>query len=212
MSTTNPGHGHTNPGSPPAADGHDRAGPPSDAVIRRGYEEDGYDTKSVVSVPILVVLFFVLAFVTVTIMFSYFRHTPVDPMANPQTVQDNSRPLGERIASTPARGRPEPLKILDASGADPRTITRSPVKTGNSPEYHPEDIRPSPENTPTLYEASWVVPGQLARVPLDEAKAAALKGGKLKVREHPVVLPDSSTVASGSNAGRGLTATKGGHH
>ena len=219
MSTTNPGHGHTDPvsalaptqpGSPPADD-HDRAGPPSDAVIRRGYEEDGYDTKSVISVPILVVGFFLLAFTAVTIIFSYFRHTPVDPMANEWAVKDNSKSLPERIAATPERGRPEPLKIPDERGGNARSITRPPTATGNPPEYHPEDIRPSPENTPELFKTHWDGKSKFASVPLAEARAAALKGGLLKARENPVKLPASYAVPTGSNAGRGLPAQEGTH-
>ena len=209
MSTTNPGQtdpvsalAPTPPGAP-AADDHDRAGSPSEAVIKRGYEQDGYDAKSVISVPILVFGFFVLAFTSVTIMFAYFRHTPVDPMAHPQAVEDNERPLPERIASTPARGRPEPLKILDEHGGNARSITRPASHAGNPPEFHPEDIRPSLENTPRLFETRWDGKSKFASVPLDDAKAAALKSGLLKAREHPIALPDSSTVPSSSNAGRG---------
>src|SRR5262245_45069710 len=102
----------TPPGSP-KPDEADRGGGPSAAVIARGYEEDGYDPKSVISVPILVIGFFVLAFTSVTILFAYFRHAPANPMANPQTVEDNSRELMERINSTPKRGRPEPLQLLN---------------------------------------------------------------------------------------------------
>jgi hypothetical protein len=195
MTTTNP---------EPGGDDHGRAGPPADAVIKRGYEEDGYDAKSVISVPILVVVFFVLAFGTVTIMFAYFRESPVDPMAQPQTVEDNSRGLNERIASTPERGRPEPLKMLDGRGANPRAITRPPLAEGNPPEYHPEDIRPSLENTPALYETKWVVRDQVARVSLDEARELVKKGTALKARPGAVRPRDSYQVPSGSNAGRAL--------
>jgi hypothetical protein len=200
------------PGSP-TPDEADRGGAPAPEVIRRGYEEDGYDTKSVISVPVLVVGFFVAAFTAVTIMFSYFRHTPDDPMANPQTVKDNSRPLNERIAATPERGRPEPLVMLDERGGNARSITRPPLKEGNPPEYHPEDIRPSLENTPTLFETQWDGKSKFARVPLSEAKAAALKGGLLKARADGHRPPASSDVPTGSNAGRGPPqATKEGKH
>ena len=69
MSSTNPEPGRDPlgalthlPAGTPAHDDHNGAGPPTDAVIKRGYEEDGYDNKSVIGVPILVIVFFVLAF------------------------------------------------------------------------------------------------------------------------------------------------------
>ena len=43
----------------PSHDDHDTSGPPAPEVIARGYEEDVYDTKTVLSVPALVVFFFV---------------------------------------------------------------------------------------------------------------------------------------------------------
>ena len=209
MSTTNPEHGGTDPVSAlaptapgsPAADNHGGGGAPAEAVIKRGYEEDGYDAKSVLSVPVLVIGFFVAAFTSVTIMFAYFRHTPVDPMANPQTVEDNSRSLDQRIGATPDRGRPEPLKRLNPNGGSPYAITRPALQEGNPPEYHPEDIRPSPTNTPTLFEAQWVEPGKFARVPLPDAKALAMKSGMLKAREGGARPRPSWEVPTGSNAG-----------
>jgi hypothetical protein len=194
------------PGSP-TPDEADRGGGPPAAVIKRGYEADGYDAKSVVGVPILVVVFFVLAFTSVTIMFAYFRHTPVDPQANPQAVKANDKVLDRRIGDTPARGRPEPLKRLDDGGGDPRrdprAITRPPAANGNPPEFHPEQIRPSLENTPTLYETRWIDGQKFARIPLDAAAAAALKDGRFKSLEGATGATPSSEVPSGANAGRG---------
>ncbi len=63
------------PGSPPADD-HSSFGPPPQEVIKRGYEADYVDTKTVLSVPILVVVFFVLAFATVTGIFSFIAFPP----------------------------------------------------------------------------------------------------------------------------------------
>ncbi|HSQ56156.1 MAG TPA: hypothetical protein VLM40_10485 [Gemmata sp.] len=212
MSNTDPQRGShdlstamapSQPGSP-ASDNHGTPGSPTDAVIRRGYEEDEYDTRSVLSVPILVIVFFVLAFTSVTILFSFFRHTPDDPMANPQIVEDNSRPLPDRIASTPSRGRPEPLFVPRKGGENARAITGRPAATGNSPEYHPEDIRPSLENTPTLFESGWVVPGKVATVPLNDAKALALRSGTLKARPGASPPLPSWKVPSGANAGQGF--------
>ena len=211
---TEPDPGHVDPVSglaptPPGApqpDEPDSTGTPPADAIRRGYEEDGYDTKSVISVPILVIAFFVLAFTSVTIMFAYFRHTPVDPMAHPQAVKRNTdRSLNERLGATPERGRPEPLQILD-NRVDPRALTRPPVPGVNPPLLHPEDIRPSPEKTPELYRVGWVNEGKVARVPLDDARTmalTALKDKLLKARDGATKPRASYQIPSGANAGRG---------
>ena len=74
MSTTNsesekfPGPGTATPG----ADDHGGIGPPSAEATRLKYEPDRYDATSVISVPILVIVFFVLAFGTTTVLFWYF--------------------------------------------------------------------------------------------------------------------------------------------
>ena len=93
MSTTNPEHGRppadpigglapVAPGSP-RADDHDVSGPPAADTIARGHEIDAYDTTSVMSVPLLVVLFFVLAFGTVSVIFYFIFPNPADPQAHP---------------------------------------------------------------------------------------------------------------------------------
>ncbi len=218
MSTTNPDSPRDpvnqlapkEPGAP-AADDHDRSGPPDPAVVRRGYEEDNYDTRSVISVPIMVVGFFVLAFGTVTILFRYLAPTPDDPRAHPAAVDRNAQPLGERITKLPRRGRLEPIKIR--TGND-QAITRPEVQAGlgvdeNSPEIHPEDIVPSPKNTPTLYQAEWLGAGkQFARITIDDAISLAAKSGALKSAEGGTRPLASDRVPTGSNAGAGFGDSK----
>ena len=48
----------------------------------------------------------------------------------------------------PKQARLEPLKLREG---DPRPITRPELPTANSPELHPEDIRPDPKRFPPLY-------------------------------------------------------------
>src|SRR3569832_1081831 len=88
MTTTNANH----------ADDHGPSGPPPAEVIARGYEADGYDTRSVLSVPLLVILFFVLAFGTVTVIFSFIAYPKADPKAHPGAVERNKAPLDQRYA------------------------------------------------------------------------------------------------------------------
>src|SRR5262245_37438289 len=87
----------TNPNRP-SADDHAPMGPPSEETIKRGYEADTYDAKSVISVPLLVILFFVLAFGTVTVIFRFIADPKPDQRAHPYAAERNKRPLNERLA------------------------------------------------------------------------------------------------------------------
>jgi hypothetical protein len=195
------------PGAP-AADDHDRMGPPSEETIRRGYELDAYDTKSVISVPLLVILFFVLAFGTVTIIFSQIAYPKKgDPGAHPAATERNKRPLNERLAGigrdestkqTREQPRIEPLKQR-TGGELARAITRPETAEGNSPELHPEDLRVTKERFPTLYESGGGKHG------ID--KVMGLTDDKLKdvfkVQQNGTKPLDSRHLPSASNAGRG---------
>jgi len=132
-------------------------GPPNPAAVKLGYEPDGYDTTSVMSVPVLVIVFFVLAFGTTTILFAYLTRSQDYSGAHPQAAERNKAPLSERIGRI-NRGtgevdqpRLEPLRIRDDRGADPRAITRPETKTGNPPYLHPEDSRAEPGRTDELF-------------------------------------------------------------
>src|SRR5262245_16635036 len=116
----------------PAADDHSPMGPPSEETIKRGYEADVYDAKSVISVPLLVILFFVLAFGTVTVIFRFIAYPNPDPRAHPSAAARNKRPLNERLAGvghddaakqTRDQPRLEPLKQR-TGGEYARAITR----------------------------------------------------------------------------------------
>ena len=78
MSTTNP----PTSGSTglPQDDGHGgELGRRLPETIARGHEIDAYDTNSVLSVPLLVVLFFVLAFGTVSMIFYFIFPSEAGP-------------------------------------------------------------------------------------------------------------------------------------
>ncbi len=214
MSTTDPTpgsdperhHAPTPPGQP-AADDHDRSGPPDASVIKRGYEEDRYDTTSVLSVPVIVVVFFVLAFGCVTVMFRYLAPDRRDPNAHPLAVDRNSATLNDRMDRIHRGGevdqpRLEPLKLRSG---DSRAITRPELPTGNSPELHPEDLRPSAVNTPVLYKSGWLDANKtVARITIDDAMDIAAQGKYLPARKDgkPPAQPHEGPTAA--NAGRGL--------
>jgi hypothetical protein len=210
MSTTNPIAGA---GGTPGADDHGRSGPPAPEVIKRGYEADGYDAKSVIGVPILVILFFVLAFGTVTILFRFLKESPSDPAAHPMASERNAADLNARMdrihlgADVSKGGVDQPrLEPLRLRSGDARAITRPELPLGNSPELHPEDLIPSRERTPGLYQNKWIEDGKVAKVPLDEAMKAALSAdSKLFATQKAGTAPARSTnVPSAANAGRGF--------
>lgn len=215
MSTTNP-----DSGKPPAdtvgglapiapgskhADDHDVSGPPDAATIARGHEVDRYDTVSVFSVPLLVVIFFVLAFGTTTILFYFIAPTVADPSEHPQAVERNNKPLNERMARI-GRGkevdqpRLEDLKLREGNS---RAITRPETPEGNSPWLHPEDLRPSKAHMPQLYESKWLDANKtVARVSIADAMEMADK--LFKVQAPPSMPLNSMTLPTAANAGRGV--------
>lgn len=208
LGTTNPHDGTTpTPGSPSA---NPYGGAVDSGAIQRGHEADSYDFKSVLSVPLLVIVFFVLAFATVTIIFSFVSQSEVDPNANPWAVKQNEAPLNERLNRIQRGGevnqpRLEPLR--ERSG-DARAITRPETATGNSPELHPEDIRPNKENTPELYKDGWLDPSKaFAHIAINDAMKIGLQKGMFPTDKKGTEPPKSSNVPSAANAGRGAEAS-----
>ncbi|HEY1187887.1 MAG TPA: hypothetical protein VGE74_09530 [Gemmata sp.] len=189
----------------PSHDDHDTSGPPSEETIRRGYEEDVYDTKTVLSVPALVVFFFVVAFGTVTVLFSIFSKPPANPGAHPQAEARNKADVNTRMARL-GRGkevdqpRLEPLRLRSG---DARAITRPEVtdKGVNSPEYHPEDLLPDPkkEMFAPLYTTAKDRVGIEKTMALDDAALKTL----FKSAAPPLAEDASVHAVTGSNAGRG---------
>lgn len=196
----------TEPGAP-AADDHDRIGPPAPEVIARGYELDTYDTRSVLSVPLLVILFFVLAFGTVTVLFNVIAYPKPDGSAHPIASETNKAPLTDRLkrnyrGPTNGSGQPglEPARPLHR-GELARAFTQTPVAgaEGNSPELHPEDLRLARDKFPALYAEG------AGKLPFD--KSGELSDDALKayfpVQAAGTVPANSRFLPTGSNAGRG---------
>jgi hypothetical protein len=211
MSSTNPhdpvGQLTHTPAGVPSHDNHGGSGPPSNEVIERGYEADVYDARTVLSVPLLVILFFVLAFGTVTIVFSFIAYPKPNPNANPLAARENAAPLNDRMKRIyrgpndgTGQARLEPL-VLREGGERARAMTQTalPVSDGNSPELHPEDLIATPERFPALY----VTTGD--RIGLD--KTMNLKPEALKqlfpVQKNGEAAIDSQHVPTAANAGRG---------
>lgn len=183
---------------------------PGQEALARGHEPDGYDPASVWSVPILVIVFFVLAFVTTTILFYYLAPSPERPDVHPLAAERNKAPLDERLARITRGGevdqpRLEPLRIRTG---DARAITRPEAPVGNSPEIHPEDLRPTPTTTPDLYRTGWLDPNKTAaRVTIEQAMHLALEKNVFAVRKEAVTVPSSVQLPTAANAGRGAASS-----
>ncbi len=194
MSSTNPtGHGH---------DSH-ASGPPSAETIKRGYEEDVYDTKTVLSVPLLVILFFVLAFGTVTVLFSIYSKPTVDPNAHPQAKARNQADVNARLDRI-GRGKEVDQPRLDQadrldSRYDPRAITRPKLQDGNSRHLHPEDLILTKDGSPEVYVTDK------GRVGLDKTMTLGNEVLKnlFKTQVTGSKPDDSQFVPTAANAGRG---------
>lgn len=221
MSTTNPPPSGSDPVQSLAqhttgsrrADDHSLGGVDPSAITR-GHEVDTYDNKSVFSVPLLVVLFFVLAFGTVTVLFRLIAYPAPNPNAHPGATERNSETLNKRLERITRGGevdqpRLEDLKLREGES---RAMTAPEKPTGNSPFVHPEDIRLGPKTTPDLYRSEWIVKDKIARISINDAI-------QLATQPNSKVLPtlpkgeQSSPLSSehrptAANAGRGFAESQ----
>ncbi|MBX9581690.1 MAG: hypothetical protein K2X87_15415 [Gemmataceae bacterium] len=229
MSTTNP-HGH---GPEPGAgrewpadvtdlsrpDDSGGGGGVDPSAVRAGHEPDVFQVAPILSIPLAVVVTFVIAFGVATAVF-FFVLKPddgrsEDPFAHPEAKARNDAPLDQRLARLDRAGadsntrfreldqpRLEPLRLKEYDG---QVTSRTDLPAGNQPEIHPEDIAPG--RYPGLQRGGWVEPGKVARLPIGEAIKLAgsdkgLNGQLFPVRKdpsRPVPWPDR---AQESNAGR----------
>jgi hypothetical protein len=158
----------------------------------------------------------------VTLIFGNFlsieRDLPKD--ANNKLAANRSQePLRDRlkrISSTdPNAEIPQPLLegARQLQGNDPPWFrSRLPAAEGNSPEYHPEDLRA--DRWPQLNGKGpeWVDQQKgLARIPIERAMELAAKNKSMLPVQEKTVDPNATTTAVGrpkpSNSGRGIPGT-----
>jgi hypothetical protein len=205
--------------------------------VRAGHEPDKFEVKGILLVPAFVVVTLILAYLLVSGIFFSINESPGAVNDNPQVARQNLdadgnlRPLNERfarISSTDPKNLPdqpgtvvsqprlEELKITrDKDSNDPPYYrSKLPAAEGNSPELHPEDLRPDRYvsrigdpvvGRPILAEYGWADQGKrIARMPIDEAIKAVVAQKKLPVRKDPVPIDRTSEdKAKQSSAGRG---------
>lgn len=211
-------------------DPHDIQPPGADKQsIQAGHEPDQFRVRTVLYVPLLLVVSALLAFAVVTVTFFNLVQKPDgDPAANREATALADRTLNARFARTSStdpnaavkQPRLEYLKQTEESGAkdDPAYMrSKRPVEAdGATWELRPEDLRPGNYVDPTLHrkilvETGWVDPQKktTAHIPIAEAMAAVVANKKyLPVRKDPVrVAATTDGKAKLSNAGRGGLAT-----
>jgi len=209
-------------------DPHDIQPPGADKQsIQAGHEADRFRVRTVLYVPILLVVSALLAFVIVTVLFNSLVQKPDRDGANLAANATAGKPLNARFAQISStdpnaavkQPRLEYLKQTEESGAkeDPAYMrSKRPVEAnGATWEIRPEDLRPDNFVDPTLHrkiliETGWVAESQkkLAHIPIAEAMATVVANKKLPVRKDPVqVAATTADKAKLSNAGRGGLAT-----
>lgn len=169
---------------------------PAGPTHNKGYEPDQFGVKTILAVPAVVIVTAVLAFVITWVIFGNlfdprFDNPPADvPMAGLR----NAVPLNERLArisSTDPNAevnapRLEGMKQTEVIFRDgnPDNPSRynvvssemsstQPLAKGNSPYYHPEDLRP--ERAVGL--AGGKTPDGAARIPIEQAIDRLAAGG-----------------------------------
>ena len=232
MATTNPhgpgGHG-PQPGAGPQwpadATNLDRpddsggGGGVNPAAVRAGHEPDVFAVAPILSIPLAVVVTFVVAFAVATAVFWFVikpdNERAEDPFAHPESVARSTAPLNDRLARLDRAGadtntklreldqpRLEPLRLKEFDG---QTTTRIDLPKGNSPELHPEDIAPG--RYPNLQKGGWVEQGKAVRLPIGRAMQLAGSDKALNEQLFPVRKDASKPLpwqdrAQESNAGR----------
>jgi hypothetical protein len=222
MSSTNP-QGGAGPQWPAdaahlsAPDEHGGGGGVNPEAVQAGHEPDAFAVKPIMSIPLAVVVAFVIAFTVAGFVFAYFMGRVKDnPMAHQEAVDRGKAPLNERLSRIDRGGldqdkdrevdqpRLEPLKRLEGDG---QTYTRPELPTGNSPQIHPEEILPN--RVTALQRAGYVgADKKFARIPIEDAMRLAVEQKDVlparKEQSRPVPSYEKPSMAS---AGRGVMPT-----
>jgi hypothetical protein len=206
MTTTNgsSGHGHDEPA----------LGAVNPEAIAAGHEPDNtFAVKPIMSIPLAVVVTFVIAFSVAAGAFTYFNRTTSEPFAHPEAIAQNAKGTNARLDRIERAGlrenklrefdqpRLEPLRRLEKDGM---FYVRVPMPQGNSPEIHPEEIRPDRVSELNGKAAFADKDHKFAKLPIEDAiKLAAADKNMFPVAKgasKPVPTADRPSASSG---GRG---------
>ena len=125
-----------------------------------GYEPDTFSVKTILAVPIAVLITGVIAFVVTWLLFAniFDPRIQYEPPDYAEAAARNAEPLNDRLARISStdpnatvqqprlegmvqRKTSEPGQVGDLK-LGPTIITTAPTKEGNPPLYHADDLRP----------------------------------------------------------------------
>jgi len=150
-----------------------------------GYEPDKFHVKTILAVPAAVLITMLVVFLITTVIFSEI-FKPERPVITPESSMAEARsgaPINERfdrISSTDPKAevlqpRLEGLVERQDYGKDgkpnaitPEMIPTQPTKTGNSPRYHSDDLRPDKVKAVST-ETKDPQTGAVKSIPVDTA-------------------------------------------
>ncbi|HEX3151876.1 MAG TPA: hypothetical protein VHR66_27640 [Gemmataceae bacterium] len=151
------------------------------------YEPDTFAVKTILAVPVAVIITGVLAFVITSLIFSnIFAPSAYDvPPTVPAAAAENAAPLNDRLARMSSSDANAPiqqprLEAMNRKQEYPggmwgsvrgEWITTQATKDGNSPHYHSDDLRT--DRFPATATFAKDPATGLIRVPVDKAIAMA---------------------------------------
>jgi hypothetical protein len=169
-----------------ATNGHDDA--PNAEVnpqsMKQGHEPDTVNLRAILYVPVVLVICFFFTYLIVTKIIEYAR-APV-PTPNTLAAKNNEGSLDQRLSRISSddekakykQPRLEGAQLLESNDPLPFVRSYDPSKEGNSPQYHPEDMRPSSAHGKDLglQEYKWVdEKNGIVRLPVEEAMKIVLE-------------------------------------
>jgi len=167
------------------------------------YEPDWFPLKTILAVPVAVIVTGVLAFFTTSILFgTIFGVAEQNPSTFPIAAERGKASLNDRLTrmssqdpkSEITQPRLEAMQIKkqtdhgDGFVLTSEMTTQQPAKSiANSPRYHPEDLRA--DRWPQLNTYSVTKDKNIAHIPVDKAIEIILKGNLLPARKDAKPLP-----------------------
>lgn len=204
MATSTPHGSGPNPVihmEPTGAHGEFRmAGPTHDL----GYEPDTFSVRTILAVPIAVLITGAIAFTVTWLLFANIFDPKIQyaPPDYPEAAERNAAPLNDRFARISSsdpnaavqQPRLEGLQQTEKHKPDPNkdyTVTAEmfvtqPTKEGNSPQFHADDLRPDRQKVLNTNEPA---PGGSPRIPIDQAMAELVGRKLLSSRDGALPLP-----------------------
>jgi hypothetical protein len=204
-----------------ATDGHGGEFVPVGPTHDLAYEPDKFAVKTILAVPAAVIATGILAFVTTWILFSNIFDPQINnpEPENEMAAAKNSAALDDRLkrissddpnaeVMQPRLEGMQRTKVYKQDGSPDVTAemtTTQPLKEGNPPRLHAEDLRP--EKIPQLSTYAEDKAAGTTRVPVDKAIEIAIVGKLLPHAQGalPLSIEPGADRPKESNGGHGRT-------